>query len=292
MRFAHVLAAATSAVIGSIGVAPAARAATVYATGFEAPSFTNGQVLLGTDGWSTAIPPFLSPNAAKISTAGPASGQQHVRVLGTDMVSAAEVGPDEDAVGSYRRPVSFDSAAAGLPIVRVEADVRLNGAPILGAPIDPNGDGHTNYLGPDTLDANIGARSNDGGVGELGISSDGYIYAYNNASTEPIFVRPTTLNTYHHLAIEVNFAQDKFQYFVDGTPLGTAVPFDAGFTSDTLLRGALITYARSPASARADHSYDFDNFSITATPEPGTAGLALAASAALLHRRRRSSRGR
>src|SRR4029079_400974 len=117
---------------------------------------------------------------------------------------------------------------------------------------------------------------------------DGYIYAYVNNSSEPAFVRPTTLNAYHHLMIGANSASDQVQYFVDGTPFGSALPFDAGFTSDVLLRGALVTYARGPANARLDHSYDFDNFSITATPEPGGASAAALAAAGLIRRRQRA----
>ena len=58
--------AAGLAVLGS---ASAASADVVYSTGFEDPPFAASSQLLGQDGWSLAVPPFLNPSAATITNA-------------------------------------------------------------------------------------------------------------------------------------------------------------------------------------------------------------------------------
>jgi hypothetical protein len=266
-------------VLAAVGGGATARAATVYATGFENPPFASGSQLLGQDGWSTAIPPFLNPSGAVIATAAPASGQQHVQVSGAALQAAAEVAP-YTAIGSYRRPVDYDTAATGLRVVRVQADVRL--------------DGPATTVGTDAAAASLAARSGSGPVGEIEISSDGRVNAFaaNVApGAAPTFSAPVTLGAYHTLLIEVDFAADTYRFFVDGAALGTPLAFEPGFTSDVLSRGALVTYTRLAADGRDDYTYRFDNFSVSAVPEPG--GLAaLAAAGVGLVARRRGRRGR
>jgi hypothetical protein len=257
----------------------------VYSTGFEAPTFAAGSQLLGQDAWSTAIPPFLNPEAALISAAHPAGGAQHVRVWGRDLVSAEEVAPFYDAVGSYRRPVNYDTAANNTPIVWVQGDVRLDSPPIHGLPA-----GH-GYKGPDRFSANIAAITPDGTVGEISISSDGFVYGFGGVDpgAGPFFGLPISLGKYHHLAMKVDFAADNTTFYFDDQELGTA-PFADGFTSDVLRRGSLVCYARGNAGMRNHIFYDWDNFSITAeaspTPAPEPGMIALTGLPALLLWRR------
>ena len=248
-----------------------ASAATLYSTGFENPPFANGSILLGQDGWSTAIPPFLAPDAATITNTIAASGLQSVRVRGADMVSAVEVDPYA-AVGSYRKPLNYDTAASGLQLVRVQADVRLDG-PVIGA--------------GDFFSANIAARSPDADV-ELSISSDGIVYGYS-PSGSTMFSAPISLNAWHTLGILVDFSANTYSYSVDGTSSGVFA-FDAGITSDVLLRESLVTYAFPDAGSnlRSNFTAYFDNVSATAVvPEPATAGLLTLGCVALLNFRRR-----
>ena len=74
----------------------------------------------------------------------------------------------------------------------------------------------------------------------------------------------------------------------DGVPLGAPVDFDPTFVSDTLLRGAFVAYARADNGplTRAAFTLDYDNFSVTSTPEPG-AMLGLSLGALMLGRRAR-----
>ena len=68
----------TQIVVMCIAVMAVARARpvagqNVYATGFERPAFVAGEPLVGQDGWAPG-PPFLSPNAAVVTTAAEAAG--------------------------------------------------------------------------------------------------------------------------------------------------------------------------------------------------------------------------
>lgn len=279
MRFASgrsVCAVASVAVLAAAGQARGSQV--VYSTGFENPPFATGSQLLGQDGWSTAIPPFLNPAAAVVAAELPAAGAQAVRVSGGSLQAAAEVSP-YTAIGSYRRPVDYNAGATGLTTVRVEADVRLDGP---------------GTTGTDTAAASLAARSGSGPVGEIEVSSDGLVKGYASnlpaGTLTPTFTAPVTLGAYHRLAIEVDFAADTYRFFVDGAALGTPLPFDAGFTSDVLARGALVTYARGDAGARDAYTYRFDNFAVTAVPEPAAAGTVMAGTAGLLGARRRRRR--
>lgn len=244
----------------------------VYETGFESPPFAVDSQLLGQDGWSTAIPPFLNGNAATITDDLANGGLQAARVRGSDLVSSP-IDPDSgapltdpyDAVGSYRRPVAFDSAAAGLTTVHLRTDLRLDGP----------GVGPAKYFS-----ASLVAKSGDAGYAELEIASNGLIYAYTSQGGTLATTAPVTLNAWHTLGIDVDYLQDRFAFSLDGVSLGD-YPFDASFTSDILARGALVTYALpddpNANFARSDYEAVFDNFSITAVPEPSTQWLLLLA---------------
>ena len=241
-----------------------ASAATIYSTGFEAPTFTAGSALVGQDGWTGV--PFLSPNAALVRNAVAQSGLQAVQVRGADMVNAAEVDPLA-AVGSFRKPLNYDTAAAGTPFVRIEASVRLDG-PTLGT--------------GDFFSSNIAARIGDGFAGELSISSDGFVYGYDGTNAARLFTAPITLNAWHTLGILVDFTANTFAFSVDGTST-SAFPFADGAVSDVLVRESLVTYAfpDTATNHRSDFTAYYDNVSAVATPEPTSAVLLAAGLTAL-----------
>jgi hypothetical protein len=276
----------SAACVGLALAAAAGRAAaqtTVYSTGFESPTFSNGGQLVGIDGWtglapppgSPPPPPNLNPSAAFITTDAPAGGSQAVRVRGSDLQSESLVAPYA-AVGSYRRNVNYDTGATGLGVVTVQARVRL--------------DGPVRTAGGDFASANVAAISGDGTAGEISISSDGRVYGYApdaDPGAAPAVQAPISLGQYHLLGVQVDFAANRVQYLVDGAPLGSPLSLPAGFTSDVLTRGSLVAYALPDAAgaARGDYTYRYDDFSVTAVPEPASAwvlGLGLLA----LRRRR------
>ena len=81
----------------------------------------------------------------------------------------------------------------------------------------------------------------------------------------PVFLTSVhvALGKWHELAIEVDFAEDTYSFYVDDQWLGT-FDFDPSANTDILRRGSVITYA-APETAKnkkADHAANFDNFSI------------------------------
>lgn len=271
------------ALVGFLAAKPmASTAAILYATGFENPPLANGSTLLGQDGWSTAIPPFLNPNAAVITDASARSGSQSLQVAGADMVAAPEVAPLA-VVGSYRRPVNYD-ASSGPSRVLITSAVRLDG-PVLGT--------------GDFFAANIAARSGDGGVGEISISSDGKVYAYTGNFDGTLLASTSiTLSEWHTLGIDLDFAADTYTFLLNGNSLGT-FPFEAGFSSDLLVRGSAVVYG-FPDAVAPDSQYKksnfvarFDDFSIATVPEANSSFLLLAgAMGCLTWRRSWRDRGR
>lgn len=246
-----------------LGDASLHAAQVIYSTGFESPTFAQGQ-LLGQDGWSTAIPPFLNPGAANV-VAG-----QFVQVRGVDMATAGEVSPFS-AVGSYRKPLNYDASGA-LSIVHLRTDVRLDG-PTLGT--------------GDFFTANIAARTGTGFAGELSISSDGFVYGYDGTGDETrLFTAPVTLNAWHTLEIVVNFSANNYTFAVDGLMSGA---FPLGLDSEELVRQSLVVYARPDTGTafRSDYTALFDNVSATAVPEPTGAVLLVFGGLCLMNIRRR-----
>ena len=188
------------------------------------------------------------------------------------MVNAAEVDPLA-AVGSYRRPLNYDTAAAGTPFVLIQSSVRLEG-PVLGT--------------GDFFSSNIAARIGDGFAGELSISSDGFVYGYDGSDPARLFTAPITLNAWHTLGILVDFAANTFAFSVDGTS-SSAFAFPSGVVSDVLVRESLITYAfpDTATNHRSDFTAYYDNVSAVATPEPTSAGLLVVGLVTALGLRRR-----
>lgn len=253
---------------------PAARADLLFSTGFEAPEYTAGSPLAGTNGWTA--PGFLSPNAAMITTTAPASGLQSVQVNGADLVhDDALDGSGYDAIGSYRQPVDHDAIASGLPIVRVQADVRLDG---------PQTDQTPDRVTGDFVSANVALVTEDGELGTLFLSADGHVYAYgaDPATDNYLFGVSVALGSYYTLAVEANFLSRTLLYYLDGALLGTSSFADPalGCTSNVVTRGSLVVYSNEPNAAvpqtRDQYTAYFDNFSVTATAVPEPSSLALA----------------
>ena len=239
-----------------------------------------GSGVLGTDGWSLAIPGFLNPGAATVTNAVFQSGLQSMEVLGSNLASSGGVTSPYEAVGSYRRPIGFDAAVNGYPRVRVEADVRLDGPSV--------GTG-------DLAAASVAARSELASVGEIELSSDGVVYAFDGTGGPILFTSTALdLSQWHRLAIEVDFLNNQSSFFVNGTFLGQFT-YAASNTSDVLLRGAVVAYAR-PNDAqlgfdRSDFAYRFDNFSVSAVPEPTSLAIFGTGVTLLAFSRRARNRG-
>jgi hypothetical protein len=256
--------------VGFLVVAAPAPAGVIYATSFENPPFVAGSPLVGQDGWVGV--PILSPNAAVISTSLPRTGLQSVQVAGANLEHQDVIhmisGGYYDAVGSYRRPVNYHVAANGFPIIHLQADVRVDGA------LTPSG---TNFSSASLAARSAIAAGGTNGTGELAISSDGHVYGYSGNQNVPTFQAsaPITLGAWHTLAIDLDYSAHRYSFFVDGTPLGT-FGFPSNVYTNVLTRGSLLAYAAPDTATlhKADYVATFDNFSITAVPEPASLALA------------------
>ena len=254
---------------------------TIYATGFENPPYQSGQALVGQDGWVNLVynGDPLGPTAAVITTAQPSGGTQSVEVHVGDL-TPIDAGL---AIGSYRQFVNYDVAAAGFPIIHIQADVRLDG---------PGTTQTADRVTGDFVSANLGPSATDGYLGEVSISSDGHMYGFSAADSY-LFAVPVNLGQYYTLALDVDFGTRTTSYYLDGQLLGSAA-FDPSGTSNILNRGSIVAYALSPDSLNRDasaYTAYFDNFSITAVPEPSSLTLsALGLAGALILARRSRSR--
>jgi len=240
-----------------VGALQPAMGQAIYTTGFEPKEgFVEDTVLVGQDGW--IAPPPLSPNAAVVTSDKPRQGKQTVHVLGADLEHQDFInevtGGLFDAIGSYRRPVNYDTGNA--QTIRVSAEVRIDGPKT--AP------GHHFYS------ASIAGRgdsvSGGAGVGELAISSDGYAYAYTGNEDVPTFLAstPIRLGQWHKLAVVANFATMTSSFYVDGRLL-TTFPFDpTEVYTGVLLRGSLLAYAApdTATNKKASYASSYDKFTI------------------------------
>lgn len=232
----------------------------LYTTGFEKPTFLPGTILAGQDGW-IAPPPF-SPNAAVIA-AGKKNNRcgQTLRVEGAalehqDFIGEA-TGGYYDAIGSYRRAVDHDTG--GTQTIRISVDVLLDGRRT------PKGDFFSASL------SGI-AQSDEGaeGIGQLTISADGNVYGSSGQDLVPEFLvsKKVALGTWHRLAIEMDFADRTYSFYVDGKWLGT-FDFEPREIYSLFSRASLIvlTGPDTAQNKKADHAANFDNFKIEVVPD-------------------------
>jgi len=258
-----------SSTLIAIALLTAARPApgqTIYRTGFEAPAFVAGSPLAGQDGW-IAPPPF-SPAAAVVTTDKPRQGRQTVHVLGADLVSQdfinAATGGYYDAIGSYRRPVNYDTGNAQQ--VRISANVRI--------------DGSRTALGNNFFSASIAGRAestfngepSNASVGELALSSDGRAYAYSGNDSVPTLLasKRVKLGEWHSLTIVADFATHSSRFYVDEDLLASFAWEPSEVYTGVLLRGAVLAYA-APDTAqlkKADYAAHYDRFAIKVDSEP------------------------
>jgi hypothetical protein len=253
--------------VSTIALACLSQSATgqpVYTTGFEPPTFVANTPLVGQDGWNA--PPPLSPNAAVVTSDKPRQGKQTVHVLGADLEHQDFIneatGGYYDAIGSYRRPVNYDTGNS--QTVRISAHVRI--------------DGRKTASGNNFFSAGVAGRAEteagSASVGELAISSDGHVFAYSGNDNVPTFLASAhaALGQWHNLAIVANFAGRTSSFYMDDVLLGT-FPFDPAETySGILLRGALLAYAApdTTTNKKAIYAAHYDKFSIKVVSEDET----------------------
>jgi hypothetical protein len=248
--------------------------AVLYQTSFESPDYVAGSTLIGQQSWASAF----GDTVPQVVTGNASDGAQAVRVQSGDYDPSFPV-------GVYRRPAFlFDALGAGMPIVRVGVDARLDGPQTFPAGID--GD-----LISNNLSVIVGTQNGDCGY-QLLESSNGHIYA--GGCGIPIYSLGVvaSLGTYHRLEIELDFLARTVGYRVDDVGIGE-VAFLPQMTSAIFSRFSLQVIGSDPSAGfnAADYTSYFDNLSVTASvPEPGTLALTFMAIAALTVAGRRRSR--
>ena len=248
MNFRTVLAACVLAI--TILASGAARSTIVYATGFEAPTFTAGQPISGQDGWTSR---FGSP-AGTVSTNNPANGQQALEFR-ADQLPLFGFGFNLETV---RKFLDFDTAAAGTPGVTVAVDVRLNGPSLR----DDLVEAIFSAIDPSFQD-----------YGQMQISADGHLYIYGSQFAD-VFVGNISLGGYHRLAMRIDFFNRETTFAVDSSDLVTFA-FDSSLQSTIFSAGSLHMAAPTdPALADPTlYAAYFDNLQVEAIPEPTTLAL-------------------
>jgi hypothetical protein len=247
----------------SLGLAKPVQADNVvlYATSFEPPIFKVGDKLLGIDGWTTAIPTFLNPDAAIITAAAASNRKQSVEVWGGDLMQSIEFTAPFDAVGSYRRPIGYEIVARQSR-VHYDADLLLE----TDQPLTPD----------DFFSMTIAVRSGDGKtLGEGGLSSDGVFEGYSfeddpaPSLAKVVASAPIRLNQWYRISMLLDYVNRTTSYYVDGRLLGTANFPPAPVPPDSLLRIAIVVYAfpdggerGGPGSQRANYTARFDNLRV------------------------------
>jgi hypothetical protein len=113
----------------------------------------------------------------------------------------------------------------------------------------------------------------------LVLSSDGRLYGLSSLGPE-VLVQSigNPLNAWHALEIQMDFSANAYTFKYDTSSFGP-FPFAPSVGPNQLLRGSIVTYALPDGGdfARANYTARFDNFSITAVPEPGAWLLGLTA---------------
>ena len=251
-----------------VGASQARADQAIYATGFEPPTFVANTPLAGQDGW--IAPPPLSPNAAVVTADRPRQGKQTVHVLGADLEHQDFInevtGGYYDAIGSYRRPVNYETG--GTQVVRVSAHVRIDG------PQTATGDNFFSASVGGRAESTFNGDPSSAGVGELAISSDGHAYAYSGNDLVPTFLasRQVELGEWHNLAIVADFATQTSRFYVDDDLLATFAWEPSEVYTGVLLRGALLAYTApdTAANTKADYAAHYDKFSIKVVSEDET----------------------
>jgi hypothetical protein len=259
-----------SSALMAVALLTAARPAsgqTLYRTSFEPDTFLADTPLVGQDGW--VAPPPLSPNAAIVSADKPRQGQQTVHVLGADLEHQDFIneatGGYYDAIGSYRRPVNYDTG--GSQTVRISAHVRV--------------DGPRTASGNNFFSAGVAGRVETAGgtasVGELAISSDGHVFAYSGNDGVPTFLasKRVKLGQWHNLTIIADFATHTSRFYADDHLLTTFAWEPSEAYTGVLLRGTMLAYAApdTTENQKADYAAHYDKFSIKAlSPHDGDDG--------------------
>lgn len=255
------------------GTGPESRAdLIIYQTGFESPEFSTGFI----DNQSEWFSP-IGPNSTRITTSLPQTGAQGFQIFGSDLETPAA--DPTQAVGFARRVFNYD--ASGTPRVRIQVDARLQG------PSTNNGNG----IADDIISINLEAQTDEFDyLGGITLSSNGNAYVFGSLEADSfLFETPISLDEWYTLGLDIDFANRQTEFLLNDTSLGV-LAFDPAITSNVLRTGSLAMVLSDPTFDASPFIGAFDNYAITAVPEPaGLAILGIGIGLALQFRRQRKT---
>jgi hypothetical protein len=236
----------------TIATAPA-YGSTIFATGFEGPSYTPGN-LAGQDGWS-----IFGSTTATVQSAVVKSGSQAVAVSGSS--AATQSGP-------------FRSNASLAQLIELSADIFLT---------DTQDNGGWQFAGLGAGLIGFAGGVNVSSVGAMNLITDG------PTAVGPVFTR----DAWHNLSFTFDFAAQQYSFTFDGVLAASGISFcgsNAGCSGAPVLAYGTQIFDTFGGS-HSDVGY-IDNVSVTAleaseVPEPTTAALLATGLAMRLVARRR-----
>ena len=254
-----------------------ASAATLYTTGFEAPTFTSGTFLTGEGGFSSAV----------TSDVVASKGSAVVAPYATPVAGNAQYAQLNDLSGiaatteAFYFPTlsSITPVAAGTPTIDTVAQIAVGsgtgGATFGLAAFDGTAGGN--------LIADVEINSATGAV-----TVDGATTAVSTGYTAP------TGFAYQNYELQLNFASQTYNVYeaaVGATTftneIAAAIPFETAAT--TYSTSAIDTLSTGGTGSGLA---EFDNLTISAVPEPASASLILGGLVVAGGRRRRRSSAR
>jgi hypothetical protein len=257
-----------------LSLACAARADTLYQTGFESPDYLAGQPLNGQNSWVE----YISSGAGLITTSHPASGQQSLQGNGAALTYVPMYG----LYYAYYSP-SPSWNFSQYPTVRLDAQIRLDG-PSTGSTI-----------ADDLMSANLNIGNQDDTLAQMWISSNGHVQYVSDADLGPTgdgYVGPAvTLGQYHDLTMLLNTGTLTDRFYVDGQYIASlAMPSTAISDNSFYFTLDMVGVADQPGYDHTQYTTYFDNVNLASVPEPGApallVGMALAGGAFRVRRRR------
>jgi hypothetical protein len=217
--------------------ATVANAQSLFATSFETPNYVVGQSIDGIDNWFSAI----SPNAPVIVSdpALASGGRRALQCWGgsPDLESSGGL-----LDGAWARPVTFNPPWAQPALVRVQADVRLDGPDTGTGPND------------DLVSANLIARNGVGQSATMFLSSTGQVFCNSSGVAGSFvyeFATAVPLGQYSRLAIVYDYSTHLAAFEVNGVIVGV-LPFGGGATEG--FRGVFLEFAAYDNPAVVDPS--------------------------------------
>jgi hypothetical protein len=159
--------------------------------------------------------------------------------------------------------LNYNPLGNNTPVVTVQASVRLDG------PSTNTGGG----INDDLISANLSVYDETGFfIAELILSSNGTAYAFAGTNVYN-FGTPAALGQYHTLGLELDFANRRTTFFLDGLRLGS---LGFGGVSGLRFGGTSLTLLAfdDPILNPALYTASYDNLSISAAAVPEPASVA------------------